>query len=112
MLQNYEFSFDIFLDKIKNYLLKSDTTNYLDFEKRKIILNVSREDLDSLDNIFLNLNKKIRKENGNGWSSDETDEHNKILFNYLNNKPCFDVHIVRCFSYLKFDFRNKKKKME
>ena len=88
---------------------KADTNEYWDIEGYKLFLKISKSEIDSLDMIFVELNKKIRSENPNSRSSDETKFHNSILNEYLKNKISESLYIIRYEPYIKFDFKEFKK---
>lgn len=74
------------------------------FSNSYYVFLASQAELDSLDNIFIDINKGIRRINPNSYSSGEAEQHNAILNAFLNNKRPYKLSVVFLYPYLEFNF--------
>ena len=109
-VDNYSDKLNKFLISFKNKLNPSDTNFYLEFKKKKLFYNVSESEIDSIDNIFCEINRNNRKLKPDVWSSAESIPKDKILVDFLKRKKVADLYIIKLYPYYKFNFKEYKTK--
>ncbi len=79
-------------------------------EKYNIYYNVGKSELDSIDNILYQYNKKAIEDNYYDDNDKWTNFYNIVMKEYLAKKLILDLYVIRFYPYVKFDFKEYKKK--
>ena len=101
---------EYFLNAFKQYINKDSLINEMKVEKYNIYYNVGKSELDSIDNILYQYNKKAIEDNYYDDNDKWTNFYNIVMKEYLAKKLILDLYVIRFYPYVKFDFKEYKKK--
>lgn len=107
-IKTVDYDLNKFINKLVNKTSR-DKNQFAPFiESWQIVKYVSKNELDSLDQIFIQINRKIREDESKGWTYNYNSERNKVLFDYLANKRVMELNIIRLYPLIEFDFKKYK----
>jgi hypothetical protein len=101
---------EYFLNAFKQYINKDSLINEMKVEKYNIYYNVGKSELDSIDNILYQYNKKAIEDNYYDDNDKWTDFYNIVMKDYLAKKLILDLYVIRFYPYIEFDFKEYKRK--
>ena len=98
------------LSSFRWYLQKDKSDKFMRTQKYNVYYNVGRSELDSLDNIIFNYIQSANKESYYKYSEQSDKFVKSLMEDFLSKKSYADFYVVRFYPYIKFDFKEYKKK--
>lgn len=77
-------------------------------ESWQIVKNINKNELDSLDNIFLQINKKMKDNESNTSAYSYSSEKVKVFLDFILMKKMVQLNIIRFYPLIEFDFKKYK----